>query len=56
MNNILAQTMKPPNEGAAPNTLRLRKLYNDYVLSTGSPLPFGEWVKQNFPSHKIIQS
>ena len=52
-------SMSMQSQNRAPNTIQLRRMYNDYVVeaSTGggeSPLAFEEWTKTNYPGMKIL--
>jgi len=58
MENYLSN-MLVRDQGRAPNTINLRKMYNDYVLDMQTsggetPLKFEEWAAKNYPQMEII--
>lgn len=57
MENYL-QSMLNAGQARAPNTIRLRKLYTDYVTDTSNkgeqPMSFEDWAKVNYPDFKIL--
>jgi len=56
MENYLVTASQGQNR--APNTIVLRKHYNNYVIDTqsngGTPMSFDQWAKANYPDMKIL--
>lgn len=57
MENFLGKMMAE-GQNRAPNTIRLRNLYNDYKIDTESrgeeAMRFEDWAKINYPDQKIL--
>jgi len=57
MENYLQSAMNQ-SQGRAPNTIKLRQMYNDYKINEESAgnqsLSFEDWAKQNYPDMKIL--
>lgn len=57
MENALLTAMNQ-GQNRAPNTIKLRKAYNDYAIEAQSngqtPMPFEQWAKINYPDMQIV--
>lgn len=58
MPNFLTNLFQDQGQNRAPNTLRLRNAYNNYVIDEQQngrqAMPFEQWAQTNFPDIKIL--